>query len=403
MKTQIFTGDLSGAAEMIRRGGLVAVPTETVYGLAGNGMNEKAVRDIYEVKGRPAIKPLSLMVPGAEAMEKYCLEVPEQAKLLAGAFWPGPLTIVMKARPEIPEIVLAGGSTVGLRCPAHEKTLELLRMLEVPLAVPSANPSGMPSPKNAGTVREYFDGKIEGIIDGGECGIGMESTLISLCSSPYRILRQGALSAESIADCLVSGMTVIGITGGSGAGKTSVLSELEKSGFSVIDCDRLYHELLETDAELISELSALFPGTVIDGRLDRKKLGTMVFGDEAKLKLLNSVSHRYVCNAVRNRLRELAMNGCTKAALDALYIVDSPLAEFCTHTVGVLASKEVRLERIMKRDGISREYALARLNAQKPDSFYIDSCTKTIRNDGDLAGLSVQIKELLKEMEKVHE
>ena len=98
MKTQVFTDDLSGAAELIRGGGLVAVPTETVYGLAGNGLDAAAVERIYEVKGRPAVKPLSLMVPGAESMEEYCLEVPPQAKTLAARFWPGPLTIVLKAQ-----------------------------------------------------------------------------------------------------------------------------------------------------------------------------------------------------------------------------------------------------------------------------------------------------------------
>ena len=134
MKTQVFSGTAKGAAEIIKDGGLVAVPTETVYGLAGSGLNEQAVGMIYEVKGRPAIKPLSLMVHGSEAMDALCLDVPEQARTLAACFWPGPLTIVLKAKPEIPSIVLAGGSTVGLRCPDHPLTLELLRDCGLPLA-----------------------------------------------------------------------------------------------------------------------------------------------------------------------------------------------------------------------------------------------------------------------------
>ena len=139
MKTRLLTNELDEAAAILRQGGLVAVPTETVYGLAGNGLDEAAVEKIYEVKGRPAVKPLSLMVPGAEAMDHYCREIPEAARLLAERFWPGPLTIVLKARPEIPAIVLAGGDTVGLRCPDHPLTLSLLQKAGIPFAAPSAS------------------------------------------------------------------------------------------------------------------------------------------------------------------------------------------------------------------------------------------------------------------------
>ena len=127
METKIITENIEDAAALIRAGGLVAVPTETVYGLAGNGLDEQAVQQIYEVKGRPAVKPLSLMVPDESAMERYCEAVPEAAYALARRFWPGPLTIVLRAKGEIPPIVLAGGETVGLRCPDHPLTLSLLR------------------------------------------------------------------------------------------------------------------------------------------------------------------------------------------------------------------------------------------------------------------------------------
>lgn len=119
MKTEIFKteSELNIAARLIEQGALVAVPTETVYGLAGNGLDTAAVERIYEVKGRPSVKPLSLMIPGPEAMGQYCLSLPDSAKYLAEKFWPGPLTIVLRARDNIPSIVLAGGDTVGLRCP----------------------------------------------------------------------------------------------------------------------------------------------------------------------------------------------------------------------------------------------------------------------------------------------
>ena len=189
MKTQRITTEIAQAADAIRAGQLVAVPTETVYGLAGNGLDPKAVAQIYEVKGRPSVKPLSLMVHDASAMARYCAPVPQAAYTLAEAFWPGPLTIVLRAKDCVPEIVRAGGQTVGLRCPDHPATLALIEAAQLPLAAPSANPSGAPSPKTADDVLAYFDGQIAAVIDGGPCGIGRESTLVDLSCTPYRILR----------------------------------------------------------------------------------------------------------------------------------------------------------------------------------------------------------------------
>ena len=130
MKTQRITTEIAQAADAIRAGQLVAVPTETVYGLAGNGLDPKAVAQIYEVKGRPSVKPLSLMVHDASAMARYCDPVPQAAHTLAEAFWPGPLTIVLRAKACVPEIVRAGGQTVGLRCPDHPATLALIEAVE---------------------------------------------------------------------------------------------------------------------------------------------------------------------------------------------------------------------------------------------------------------------------------
>ena len=199
MKTTIIkNGDLSFAVEVILRGGLVAVPTETVYGLAGNGLDAKAVAKIYEAKGRPSIKPLNLLVPNLGLVETVCAKIPESACLLAEAFWPGPLTMVLPHNGAVPDIVTAGGDTIGVRCPDHPLTLELLRLAAVPVAAPSANISDMPSPKSADEVLAYFDGLIECVIDGGLCALGFESTIISLVSKPYKILRQGALAEEEI-------------------------------------------------------------------------------------------------------------------------------------------------------------------------------------------------------------
>jgi L-threonylcarbamoyladenylate synthase len=199
MKTVVIKGkNISYAVEVLKNGGLVGVPTETVYGLACNGLDAAAVAKIYEVKGRPEVKPLSLLVPNIEVAETVCAEIPKSARLLAEAFWPGPLTLVLPKLDTVPQIVTAGGDTIGVRCPNHPKTLELLRLAGVPAAAPSANPSDKPSPKTAGEVFDYFDGKIDCIIDGGKCELGVESTIVSLTTQPYKILRQGALPEEEI-------------------------------------------------------------------------------------------------------------------------------------------------------------------------------------------------------------
>ena len=190
--------DFSYAVSVLLGGGLVGLPTETVYGLAGNGFDASAVQKIYEVKGRPAIKPLILLVADIAVAETLCAEMPEEARLLAGAFWPGPLTLVLPRRGIVPDIVTSGGDTVGVRCPNHPKTLEFLRLAGVPAAAPSANMSGQPSPKNAQDVLAYFDGKIECVIDGGQCVLGFESTIVDLTTAPYRIIRRGALPEEEI-------------------------------------------------------------------------------------------------------------------------------------------------------------------------------------------------------------
>lgn len=382
MNTKRYISCTDELVGIMRGGGLIAVPTETVYGLAGNGLDEKAVAEIYEVKGRPEVKPLSLMVHDAASMERYCENVPPQAYTLAKKFWPGPLTIVMKAKPCVPEIVRAGGETVGLRCPDHPLTLELLEKSGVPFAAPSANPSGEPSPKNADSVLKYFDGKIDAVLDGGECGIGCESTLIDLSRTPYRILRQGALPADEIADALVDSMKIIGITGGTGCGKTTALNELERRGALLIDCDAVYHRMLETDRLMLDEIEKYFPGAVIDGKLDRKALGAVVFTDEEALRDLNIITHRHINLEIRRILREHAMNGGTIAAIDAIELFSSGLAKRCTATIGVIADREVRIDRIMRRDGISREYAMMRVNAQRPNEYFIQKCSHVLENNG---------------------
>ena len=186
------------AAQLLKQGKLVAVPTETVYGLASDATQESAVQANYEAKGRPETKPLNVLVDGMSMVEKVCKEIPLDSYKLAEAFWPGPLTMILKGNGTLPAIVPAGGATQGVRCPDHPTTLEVIRDLGRPLACPSANLSGQPSPKSAADVLSQLAGRIDGVVDGGACSVGVESTILDMTVTPYRILRQGGLSREAI-------------------------------------------------------------------------------------------------------------------------------------------------------------------------------------------------------------
>lgn len=399
MRTEIITADNIGrAAEIIRAGGLVAVPTETVYGLAANGLDHDAVERIYAVKGRPEVKPLNLMVSGPEAMSKCWQSVPAQALTLSEDFWPGPLTIIFDSAPGIPDIVRAGGSTVGLRCPDHPLTLELLRRCGVPLAAPSANPSGAPSPKTAQEVLGYFDGEIDAVIDGGECGIGTESTIVTLSTRPFKVLRKGALPGDEIAASLASAMCIIGITGGSGTGKTTALNVLKGMGALAIDADEIYHELTRSSAEMRRELTERFGDVYIDGELDRKALGRVVFADPDALLDLNAITHKFVTREMLRLMRAHAMDAGTLAAVDAVGIFEAGIDKLCTAVFGVLAAEDVRVARLLRREGITKEYARARIRAQKSDDYYKSVCTACLVNNGTPEQFAAECEAAFKEV-----
>ena len=503
------------AAAIIQQGGLLGIPTETVYGLGANALDEVAVRHIFEAKGRPQDNPLILHVPNDVTwLERYCHDVPQTAYRLAEKFWPGPLTMILPRREIVPLQTTGGLDTVGIRCPDHPVTQAILSAADVPIAAPSGNTSGRPSPTTAQHMIEDMDGKIDAIVDGGPCSVGVESTIIDLTVTPPRLLRPGGLPLEALEAVLgevavdkavrqkladgekpkAPGMAyrhyapkapvtvvtgaplrsagyiasklsdttgvicfdefaplfkghvvhtlgastdktaqaqrvfdalrtfdgtdvteiyaqcpderglglavsnrlkkaagfhtvdvgeplIVGITGPTGAGKTSALHAIQRMGGAVLDCDAIYHELLKTDPELRQALMDTF-GDVFDGEvLNRQKLGKIVFGDPAELEKLNGIIYRFLPRELERRITAYGM--APIVAVDAINLIESGLYQLCHRTVGVLAPKEDRVKRIMARDNISEEYARLRVEAQKDDSFYRENCTNILMNNAD--------------------
>ena len=498
------------AAAILRRGGLLGIPTETVYGLGADALNEDAVSRIFLAKGRPQDNPLIIHVPDASWLERYCRSVPPAAYQLAERFWPGPLTMILPRRDIVPLQTTGGLETVGVRCPNHPVTLAIIEAAGVPIAAPSGNTSGRPSPTTAPHMIEDMDGRIDGIVDGGPCTVGVESTIIDLTVTPPRLLRPGGLPLESLRQVLgevavdkaVTGLlaagerprapgmkyrhyaphapvtvvtgepersarriqgllsdtagvicfdeyaplfpghiihklgpaadksaqarhvfdalrtfdgtdvteifaqcpddgglglavanrlkkaagfhlvdadrpVLIGLTGGTGAGKSSALAALEDLGGTVLDCDAVYHQMLRTDPAVREAITAAFgPVFCPDGSLDRQKLGTLVFSDHAALDRLNAIVYEYLPPELLRRAQ-----GHTLVGLDAISLMESGLGRLCACTVAVLAPAEDRVRRIMARDGISEDYARLRISAQQPDAFYRERCSHILENN----------------------
>ncbi len=505
---------IAQAADILRRGGLLAIPTETVYGLGANGLDETAVLHIFEAKGRPQDNPLILHIPDASWLTHYCEDVPETAYRLAERFWPGPLTMILKKKPCVPLRTTGGLETVGMRCPDHAVTRAIIEKAGVPVAAPSANTSGRPSCTTAEHVREDMWGKIDGIVDGGPCEVGVESTIIDLTVTPPQLLRPGGLPLESLRDALGEvtvdkavtqkmgegekprapgmkyrhyapkapvtvvtggakasaryllthasedagvicfdefvplfaghivhplgasgdkraqaqhvfdalrtfdetsvgeiwaqcpdskglglaignrlkkaagfhvedaddGKIVIGITGGTGAGKTSLLRTLQKQDACVLDCDRIYHEMLGSDESLRAALRKAFGGASFraDGSVDVHAIGLIVFHDKEKLSELDAIVRAHV---PRECARRMAASDKQLIGLDAIKLIECGLGAICDATVAVTAPEEVRVKRIMARDSITEEYARSRIAAQKDADYFRAQCDYEFVND----------------------
>lgn len=202
METKLLsnsTADLQEAAHLLKEGNVVGIPTETVYGLAADARNPEAVRQIFTAKGRPADNPLIVHIAKLEELEGVAVSVPELALKLAEKFWPGPLTMILPKHPSIPVITSGGLDTVGVRMPSHPVARKLIELSGVPIAAPSANISGYPSPTTAQHVMRDMHGKIAAVVDGGDCRVGVESTVIALeGEDSVRILRPGYVTKEML-------------------------------------------------------------------------------------------------------------------------------------------------------------------------------------------------------------
>jgi L-threonylcarbamoyladenylate synthase len=255
----VITTNLNEAKQALIDGNIIAIPTETVYGLAGNAFNESAVEKIFALKKRPFFNPLIVHIKSAAYLEDVATDIPEIAISLAQAFWPGPLTLVLKKQPHISDLVTAGKETVAIRMPNHPLTLELLQGLEFPLAAPSANPFGSISPTSAVHVSNYFNDELDVILDGGACEKGVESTIIGFENNQPILYRHGSISVEDI-EAVV--------------GKIKVVVNNDNKPDAPGMLSRHYAPM--TDTFLTDDVKALIKS------FSDKKIGLLLFKDEIK-------------------------------------------------------------------------------------------------------------------------
>jgi L-threonylcarbamoyladenylate synthase len=255
----VITTNLNKAKQVLIGGNIIAIPTETVYGLAGNAYSENAVKKIFALKKRPFFNPLIVHIKSSEFLNDVATDIPKNAIKLAKAFWPGPLTLVLKKQSHIPDIVTAGKETVAIRVPNHPLTLELLENLDFPLAAPSANPFGSISPTSAAHVSNYFKDELDVILDGGACEKGVESTIIGFENNQPILFRHGSISVEEIVEVV---------------GKIKVIVNSDDKPDAPGMLSRHYAPM--TDTYLTDNVHALIQS------FSDKKIGLLLFKDEIK-------------------------------------------------------------------------------------------------------------------------
>lgn len=295
------TLDLDKAKKALIADDIIAIPTETVYGLAGNAFREVAIKKIFKLKNRPFYNPLIVHIKSAGFLKNVASDIPDIAFTLAEAFWPGPLTLILKKQPNIPNLVTGGKETVAVRVPNHPLTLRLLTELDFPLAAPSANPFGSISPTTAEHVASYFKNTLEVILDGGECERGVESTIIGFENNQPVLFRHGATSLEDI-EKLVGKVRVKTHSSGTDVTAPGMLSRHYSPATNTYLTDN------------VSEYIKLFPD---------KKIGVLLFKDFIQL---DKIAHQEILSASGN-LNEAAKNlYAALHRLDTLHL-DAIIAE----------------------------------------------------------------------------
>lgn len=512
-------GAVDTVGDILRRGGLAAIPTETVYGLAANALNGKAVAGIFAAKGRPADNPLIVHICEFSQWEPLVKEIPENARRLAEAYWPGPLTIILPKADCIPDEVSPGLSTVSVRFPSHPAAQAVIRAAGCPLAAPSANLSGKPSPTTAQHVWEDMNGRIDAILDGGPCDVGVESTVITLATPVPRLLRPGGITLEQLeavlgkvdvdpavtheleegvkaaspgmkykhyapraevvllagtseqfvhyvnahaqegvaalcfdeekallhvptipcgreedldaqahllfdalrrvddelhakkayAHCPVQegvGLAVynrlvraaafrrvdltpnvIGLTGPTGSGKSTVCGHLQKLGCSLVDSDKIAREAVQ-DAEVLQALCKTFGNDILqeDGTLNRRVLAARAFANKEETAKLNGITHPWIVRRIGEYLDKLKKNACPAVLLDASQLFEAHAETLCDTVWVVTAPADERLRRICTRDGIDEAAAQRRMSVQLSDEFFAEHADHVIVNtDADAA------------------
>lgn len=515
--------DIKKACDLILNGEVVAIPTETVYGLGANALDKNAVLKIFKAKGRPQDNPLIIHISSYDMLESLVLEISQKAKLVMNAFWPGALTIIFKKSDIVPSEISCGLDTVAIRFPNHKTALEIIKTAGVPIAAPSANSSGKPSPTTATHVLDDLDTKISAIVWDTPCKVGVESTVLDLTGDKPSILRPGEVTVEQLQEVLgevlidfavkekisenavvnspgmkyrhyapkadvtvlcgnsldtanyinqvadeksgvlcfdeyanffkneniktfgeefdiseqarnlfeklrlfdeldisqifaqcpnddglglavanrlkkssgfnvieIKKRKIIGLTGTSGSGKSTVSGIFNKLCAKVISADEIYHNLLENCDDMKREISESFDVDCKD--IDRKKLGKIAFSDKSKLLKLNEITHKYITHEFEKELF-CSIN-------DEFIILDVPLMfeasydKYCDKVIGVVSNEERKIERICKRDGVNYDYAKKRLESQKKDSFFYDKCDIIIKNNDDFSSLYKQCEEI---------
>ncbi|MBR2152837.1 MAG: threonylcarbamoyl-AMP synthase [Clostridia bacterium] len=532
MKTQLLQSNNDGintAADLLKKGEVVGIPTETVYGLAADAMNVDAIKKIYEAKGRPSDNPLIVHISRFEELEGLVTNIPENAKLLADKFWPGPLTMIFERKDTVPKEVAPKLNTVAVRMPSHPVARAIIEASGSPLAAPSANLSGSPSPTTALHVMNDMDGRIPAVLDGGECDVGVESTVLFVASGKPRLLRPGGITVEQIeevigeididpsvvsdiftenvaspgmkykhyspkakvivvdakdndfalyvnrfeneesiyalcfdedidrlnipylavgskyaqgdyAKALFSALRdlddkgakiiyahcpektgiglavynrliraaafkvvtpkpycILGLTGTTGAGK-STLSEYFKSlGGYIIDCDIIAREIIDKK-DIIEKLVSAFGNVLENGKVSRKALAKVAFSTKENTELLNGITHPAIIDEIKAKLksRENLKSGLT--VIDAPLLFEAKLETLCDVTLAVTASKDIRLNRIMKRDNMDKETALLRMNVQNDDIIYSQKATYTVLNEGGKEELISATNEIINDI-----